>query len=188
MAASGVSHSGRPPGTGPLSRAYKAMEAALQSEPQAQAAAARIKASDRCAVLGRGYNYATTFEIALKIKELAYVEAEPYSSADFRHGPIAIAEAGFPAIVVAVGETMRSEMIELRDALRARGADLVVLGDDPGMRHPADAWIQVPGGLPEWLTPLAAIVPGQLLAYHLARERGSDPDRPRTLGKVTLTR
>ena len=164
-----------------------AMEKAFQSEPAAQSAAERIAHNSRCVVVGRGFNYATTFETALKMKELAYIEAEPYSSADFRHGPIALVETGFPAVLVAVGETMRDEMIELRDALRERGANLVVLGDDETTRHPDDAWLPVPGGLPEWLTPLVAILPGQLLAYHLTLARGSDPDRPRTLHKVTLT-
>jgi glutamine---fructose-6-phosphate transaminase (isomerizing) len=78
-------------------------------------------------------------------------------------------------------------MIELRDALHERGANLVVLGDDETTRHPDDAWLPVPGGLPEWLTPLIAILPGQLLPYHLTLARGSDPDRPRALHKVTLT-
>jgi len=164
-----------------------AMEKALQAEPAAQSAAERIARSDRCVVVGRGFNYATAFETALKMKELAYLEAEPYSSADFRHGPIAMVETGFPAVLVAVGETMRDEMLELREALRKRGANLVVLGDDETTRHPDDAWLPVPGGLPEWLTPLIAILPGQLLAYHLTLARGGDPDRPRTLHKVTLT-
>jgi glucosamine--fructose-6-phosphate aminotransferase (isomerizing) len=164
-----------------------AMEKALQSEPAAQSAAERIAHNSRCVVVGRGFDYATAFETALKMKELAYIEAEPYSSADFRHGPIAMVETGFPAVLVAVGETMRGEMIELRDALRERGANLVVLGDDETTRHPDDAWLPVPSGLPEWLTPLVDILPGQLLAYHLTLARGSDPDRPRTLHKVTLT-
>jgi len=164
-----------------------AMETALQSESATQSAAERIARNNRCVVVGRGFNYATAFETALKMKELAYIEAEPYSSADLRHGPIAMVETGFPAVLIAVGETMRGEMIELRDALRERGANLVVLGDDEATRHPDDAWLPVPGGLPEWLTPLIAILPGQLLAYHLALARGSDPDHPRALHKVTRT-
>jgi glucosamine--fructose-6-phosphate aminotransferase (isomerizing) len=164
------------------------MEQALRSEPEASAAAERIAHSDRCAVVGRGFNYATTFEIGLKIKELAYVEAEPYSSADFRHGPIAMVEPGFPVILVTVGEAMQEELVGLRESLRQQGAKMVVLGDDESIRHPDDAWIPVPARVSEWLTPLVAIVPGQLLAYHLALARGGDPDRPRTLHKVTRTR
>jgi len=62
-----------------------------------------------------------------------------------------------------------------------------VLGDDENARRYGDAWISIPSGLPEWLTPLVAIVPGQLLAYHLPLARGGDPDQPRTIRKVTLT-
>jgi len=121
------------------------MEKALQAEPAAQSAAERIARSDRCVVVGRGFNYATAFETALKMKELAYLEAEPYSSADFRHGPIAMVETGFPAVLVAVGETMRDEMLELREAVRKRGANLVVLGDDetPAIRMTPGCLCQV---------------------------------------------
>jgi glucosamine--fructose-6-phosphate aminotransferase (isomerizing) len=174
-------------GLGPLARIPDCMTEALAAEPAARAAARGIAGSDRCVVVGRGFNYCTAFEIALKMKELAYVVTEPYSSADLMHGPLAMVEPGFPCIVVDVGASMRAEMAMLRDALRRQGASLVVLGDEPSARDPADAWVPAPGGLPEWLTPLAAIVPGQLLAYHLALARGGDPDRPRAIRKVTLT-
>jgi glucosamine--fructose-6-phosphate aminotransferase (isomerizing) len=164
------------------------MEQALHSEPEAQAAAALAASSNRCVVVGRGYNYATAFEVALKMKELAYVEAEPYSSADFMHGPIAIVEPGFPVVLMNIGPTMRGEMGRLADSVRQYGANLIVLGDDESVCRLGDAWVPIPNGLPEWLTPLAAIVPGQLLAYHLTLARGSDPDQPRTIRKVTLTK
>ena len=83
---------------------------------------------------------------------------------------------------------MREEMATLKDLLREKEATLIVLGDDERFRHPTDAWIPVPKGLPEWLTPLVAVVPGQLLAYHLTLARGGDPDQPRTIAKVTQTR
>jgi glucosamine--fructose-6-phosphate aminotransferase (isomerizing) len=165
----------------------EAMEQALHCEPEAEAAASLIAGSDRCVVVGRGFNYATTFEVALKMKELSYVAAEPYSSADFMHGPIAMVEPGFPVVLVAVGKTMQGELAALGESLRQHGANLVVLGDDTSLRQEGDAWLTVPGNLPEWLTPLVAILPGQLLAFHLARARGGDPDQPRTIRKVTLT-
>lgn len=159
-----------------------AMHRALETESQAQAAAKKLAHSNRCVVLGRGYNYATTFEIALKIKELTYVEAEPYSSADFKHGPIAMVEKDFPVVMVDVGEVMRKEMKELKLKLEERGATIVKIGDA------ADADLSVGASLPEWLTPIVSILPGQLLAYHLAFARGLDPNNPRTISKVTLTR
>ena len=96
-------------------------------------------------------------------------------------------EPGFPVVMVAMGQTMGAELAALGEAVRQHGANLVVIGDDADLCRQGNAWIYVPAGLPEWLTPLVAIIPGQLLAYHLAFARGGDPDRPRTIRKVTLT-
>ncbi len=183
-----ISISPAPQDTMALNRVPGAMEESLQAAETIRTAAERLAPHDRCVVLGRGFNYATTFELALKIKELTYTVAEPYSSADFKHGPIALVQPGFPVIVVAVGERTRGELLELAEQLRQRGAELIVLSDAPSVQPSAEPWLSIPAGLPEWLTPLVAIVPGQLLAYHLAQARGFDPDQPRTLSKVTLTR
>jgi len=161
------------------------MEQALQAETQARHMAGKLAESDRAIVIGRGFNYATAHEISLKCKELAYILAEPYSSADFRHGPIAMVETDFPVLLVTMGETFRQDLAALDAKLRDQGVQPVVLGDRPFTD--SGLHIPVPSGLPEWLTPLAAILPGQLLAYHLARARGFDPDLPRVIRKVTLT-
>lgn len=161
------------------------MEEALKSEEQAHQAAQKLAASDRAIVIGRGFNYATAQEISLKCKELAYILAEPYSSADFRHGPIAMVEGDFPVILITMGETFREDLAALDSKLRDQGVLPISLGDQAfaeGSLH-----IPVPGELPEWLTPLTAILPGQMLAYHLALARGFNPDQPRVIRKVTLT-
>ncbi len=107
--------------------------------------------------------------------------------ADFKHGPIAMAEGGLPVILVSSGATFRRETAELAGLVRSQGARVLALADElPGLQ-PADSWIPLPPGEPEWLTPIAAILPGQLLALHLTRARGMDPDRPRHIRKVTLT-
>jgi glucosamine--fructose-6-phosphate aminotransferase (isomerizing) len=165
-----------------------AMRRALESEAQSQAAAAAIHDAARCVVLGRGFHYATAFETALKIKELTYLLAEPYSTADFAHGPIAMIEPGFPVIMIAAGPTLRQESDELRASLAALGARVIVLGDAHNPPRAGEHYIALPNELPEWLGPIAAILPGQLLAFHLAHARGADPDRPRTIRKVTLTK
>ena len=77
-----------------------------------------------CVVIGRGYNYATAFELALKLKELTYTIAEPYSSADFLHGPLALIERGFPVLVVAPSGAMLSEMRSFIDTLKERAAEI----------------------------------------------------------------
>lgn len=166
------------------------MEAALSGEEQVRGSAARLAAFDRAVVIGRGFNYATAHEIALKIKELACVEAEPYSSADFRHGPIALAGSGLPVVLVSTGDAFRGELAELGRSLRERGAPLVKLTDRPEVPANPDEHTQtllIPTGIPEWLTPLVAILPGQMLAYHLSLARGFDPDQPRAIQKVTRT-
>jgi len=139
------------------------------------------------AVIGRGFNYATAFEIALKVKELCLVVAEPYSSADFRHGPIALVEPGFPVVVVAIRGAVFADVAALVALLHERKAALAVISDDPSVLDDAQLPLRVPRHVPEWLSPIVAVVPGQRFAVALARQRGLDPDRPRGLEKVTRT-
>jgi glucosamine--fructose-6-phosphate aminotransferase (isomerizing) len=138
-------------------------------------------------VIGRGYNYATAFELALKLKELTYTIAEPYSSADFMHGPLAVVEYGFPAIVIAPSGAMLPEMKSFVGLLQEREAEAVVISDDAAALDLGRTRLPLPPGVPEWLSPLTAIVPGQLLALYLAHARDYDPDHPRGLRKVTET-
>ncbi len=151
------------------------------------AAAAALEDAGHGVVIGRGFNYATAFEISLKAKELAYVAVEPYSAADFQHGPIALIDTGFAAIVVNVAGAVSQEVEELIRAMTARGARPVVLSNLDSSLSLALAPLRLPVGIPEWLSPIAAVVPGQLLAFHLSRRRGFDPDQPRGLSKVTRT-
>lgn len=141
-----------------------------------------------CVVIGRGYNYATAFELALKLKELTYIIAEPYSSADFMHGPLALIEHGFPAIVIAPSGVMLPELQSFVHTLKQREAEVIVISDQPEMLNLARIPLALPQPVPEWLSPITAIVPGQLLAMHLAHVRDYDPDHPRGLRKVTKTK
>ena len=174
----------------PLLGVPEALERALDSEPQVEAAAESLADCDHTVFIGRGFNYSTAFEISLKCKELANIQAEPYSSADFLHGPIAMVDEGFPVNLISIGDTFRQEFDSLGAMLHERGARLITIGDLPVEGHveESDLFIPVPTGMPEWLSPIAAILPGQLLAYHLAKRRGFDPDQPRAIRKVTLTR
>jgi glucosamine--fructose-6-phosphate aminotransferase (isomerizing) len=140
-----------------------------------------------CVVIGRGYNYATAFELALKLKELTYTMVEPYSSADFLHGPLAMIEHGFPAFVISPSGAMLPEMREFMGTLRERQAEILAISDDAETLALARIPLQLPVMVPEWLSPIIAILPGQLLAMHLAHIRHYDPDRPRGLSKVTET-
>jgi glucosamine--fructose-6-phosphate aminotransferase (isomerizing) len=152
-----------------------------------QDAAKRYHQMDACVVIGRGYNYATAFEIALKFKELAYILAEPYSSADFWHGPVALVEDGFPVIAVVPESPTAGELMELLAHLRSRGADLVILSPKKDALTLAETLIVLPADVPEWLSPIVSVVPGQYFALGLTLAKGLDPDRPRGLRKVTRT-
>ena len=164
-----------------------AMRGALVAVEPSRAAATALAGAQRIAVLGRGYNLATAFEAALKIKETCYVAAEPYSWADFLHGPVAVVERGFPVLVVAPSGAASADAGEIAARLLDRGALLAVASDRGDLLAAADAPLPLPSGTPDWLTPLVAILPCQMLALALALARGNDPDRPRGLSKVTRT-
>ena len=150
--------------------------------------AERFRFMTRCVLLGRGYNYATTFEIALKLKELTYSMAEPYSSADFRHGPKALIETDFPAIVLAPSGVVFDDMLSLITEIKGRGADLTIISDQDAALELATLPIRLPDGVPEWLSPIVTVVPGQWLAMSIAAAKGLSLDAPRGLTKVTITR
>ncbi len=174
-----------------LSSTPAMVEQALQLEPAAERIAGRMASMEQCIVLGRGYNYATAREWALKLKELAYVFTDDYSTADFRHGPIAVVRPGLPVLAVAPSGAVLDDMIALLRRLREdHGAQLLVVSDSEEALAVATGHhcLRTPSGVPEWLSPIVAIVPAQLYSYHLARHRGYDTERPRALSKVTKTR
>lgn len=147
----------------------------------------RYRYIEHCSVIGRGYNYATAFEIALKIKELTRVIAEPYSSADFRHGPIAMIRDGFPVIIVAPTGAVSADILALVKDLAKLGAEQLVISDDDSLLAQAHLAMPLPAGVPEWLSPVVAVLPGQLFGLTLAQLKGLDPDHPIGLRKVTET-
>jgi glucosamine--fructose-6-phosphate aminotransferase (isomerizing) len=150
--------------------------------------AERYRYMSHCVVIGRGYNYATAFEWSLKLKELTYVVAEPYSSADFQHGPIAMVESGFPVMAVAPSGKVFDDTLDLLQRLRNDLlAELLVISDRPAVLELAQSPLSLPDGIPEWLSPLVSIVPAQLFAYHLTLAKGYDPEAPRLIHKVTET-
>ncbi|MDZ4158565.1 MAG: SIS domain-containing protein [Anaerolineaceae bacterium] len=159
----------------------------LEMEPVVAQAAPRYRYMRAAVVIGRGYNYATAFETALKLKELTYTIVESYSSADFLHGPLAIIEHGFPAITIAPSGRVLPEMRSFIETIKKHQAEVAVISDDAETLHLADVALPLPLSVPEWLSPITSIIPGQLLAMHLASIRHYDPDKPRSLSKVTET-
>lgn len=161
---------------------------ALDLEPVVEQAAASFREMTQSVVLGRGFNYATAHEWSLKLKELAYVMAAPYSSADFLHGPVAMLDRGFPVLVVAPSGAVLPDLIPLlRELGLSRGASLLVISNDPEALQLASIPLAIPVEVPEWLSPLVAIIPAQLFSMHMAAQKGLDVEHPRGLQKVTRT-
>jgi glucosamine--fructose-6-phosphate aminotransferase (isomerizing) len=148
--------------------------------------ASAYRNEQRFVVIGRGFNYCTAHEIALKMKETSYVVAEPYSVADLLHGPVAMIDEGFP-IVLAAPSGLGSDVEKLLAVVEKRGARLIALSDRAEVLERAHSRIALPTGVPEWLSPIVTIAPGQVFARSLAIAKGHDPDVPRGLAKVTLT-
>ena len=171
-----------------LGRLPSLVEDTLVLDETIKDASARYRYMEQCVVLGRGFNYATAHEWALKLKELAYVLAEPYSSADFQHGPVALAHQGFPVFAVVPSGKIAPDMITLLTKLvQDQQVELLVVSNEGSALALANTPVQLPERLPEWITPIPAIVPAQLFCYHLTRAKGYNTEGPRGLSKVTLT-
>lgn len=171
-----------------VERIPEAMSDTLGIDEKINLIAPRYRYMQHCVVIGRGYNYATAFELALKLKELTYTIVEPYSSADFRHGPMAMIERGFPVIVIAPLGALLPEMLDFMVQLNERQAETIAISDDTRILDAARIPLGLPRTVPEWLSPLITILPGQLFSLYLAAARDYDVDSPRGLHKVTETR
>jgi glucosamine--fructose-6-phosphate aminotransferase (isomerizing) len=159
----------------------EAVAAVLDDPAPARAAARALRDETRLVVTARGLLYGAALEGALKLQETAAVAADGLSSADLRHGPITIVEAGFPVVAISAGEgPAAADVAELVELLRARGARVLTIATAAGADLPLPA-------VTEGLAPLVAVVRAQQLAFELALLRGRDPDAPANLSKVTAT-
>jgi glucosamine--fructose-6-phosphate aminotransferase (isomerizing) len=172
-----------------LERVADMAAAALDVEAEISAFSERYRFMDHAIVVGRGINYANAFEFALKMMETCYVVAERFSSADFLHGPIAMVESSFPVFVFAPSGVTQPSINEMLDKLRKLKAETVVITDASNREAPGKAFrtIRLPKKIDEMMTVIPYIVPAQLFAAYLAEQKGLDPDKPRTLSKVTQT-
>ena len=172
-----------------LARLPERAHLALRLEPEITALSERYRFMDHAVVMGRGLNYATAFEFALKLMETCYVVAERFSSADFLHGPIALVEPNFPVFVFAPSGVTWPPVRDAVEKLKPLTAETVVI-TDAGNRdaaHVGNRLIRLPQRMNELYTPIPYIIPPQLFAACLADQKGLDPDRPRTITKVTRT-
>jgi glutamine---fructose-6-phosphate transaminase (isomerizing) len=164
------------------------MSETLSCDERIAVLAERYRYMDECFVMARGLNQATAAEMALKMAETTYLEAESYSSADFMHGPIAVVDEGYPCFLIAPDGKVFETILETAEKLKAKKAELMVIGRNKAILSIATKAITVPVDVDELFSPLVYIMVGQLFAYDLAVVKGHDPDKPRGLSKVTLTR
>jgi glucosamine--fructose-6-phosphate aminotransferase (isomerizing) len=147
----------------------------------------RYRFMNHAIVVGRGLNYASAFELALKLMETCYVVTERFSSADFLHGPIALVQADFPVFVFAPPGPTFDQQVSLLERLRRLGADTLVF-TGRSFSGQATKRIVIPHTGPgDLYTPIPYIIPGQLFTACLAAAKGINPDAPRQLAKVTQT-
>jgi glucosamine--fructose-6-phosphate aminotransferase (isomerizing) len=165
----------------------EAMREAVDSEPAAARIARKIGSARALVVLGRGYTYAAALEAALKIKELARVWAEPYSSADFAHGPRALLERGTPVLILGARGATARETRALAAEMRRRGARVYAITDDETLAAKVDDAVLLRLTVGELLSPIVLVVAAQHVAAHVARRHGRDPEKPAGLSKVTRT-
>ena len=141
--------------------------------------AKRLKDADHLYAIGRGMNYPTALEAALKIKEVSYIHAEGFAGGELKHGVIALIEEGTPCLVFVAKDKTESSILSNAKELKSRGG--FIIGVSPEDNEVFDVWLKVPDA--GSASPIVNVIPAQLLAYFLAVERGLDPDKPRNLAK-----
>jgi glucosamine--fructose-6-phosphate aminotransferase (isomerizing) len=161
------------------------VDAVLQEEPKLRALAYRYHAARNFLFLGRGVNYPTALEGALKLKELSYIHAEGTAAGEMKHGTNALIDEDLPVVAIALKDSVYKKIRSNMEEVRARAGVVIAIatdGDDE-ITGKADEIIRIPA-VEELLSPVLAVVPLQLLAYHIADRRGNDVDQPRNLAKA----
>jgi glucosamine--fructose-6-phosphate aminotransferase (isomerizing) len=156
----------------------------LDREPAVRALAEKLFERRHALYLGRGLQYPIALEGALKLKEISYIHAEGYAAGEMKHGPIALIDREMPVVCLTLRDAVWDKMLSQVEQAKARGGHVIAVatdGDDV-IASKADDVLWLPE-TPAWLAPVVAVVPLQLLAYHIAVRRGTDVDQPRNLAK-----
>jgi len=159
-------------------------EAIKISDEPIKKLAKELKNAGSMFFLGRGISYATALEARLKVMELSYIPCIAYPAGESKHGPISVIEPGYPVFFIAPEDPTRKQVIGNVMEMKARGARIYCVGTegDEELKENSDWWLGLPK-VSEVLSPVVYVIPFQLLAYHLAVEKGYDPDKPRNLAK-----
>ncbi len=167
-----------------LKKLPEKMRSILAKEAQIQHIAEKFYNANNFMFLGRGINYPTALEGALKLKEISYIHATGYAAGEMKHGPIALVDENLPVVVVAPQTSVYAKTISNIQEVRARGGRIIIVATegDEKVKDFGDEVIYVPDTF-EIFTPILSIIPLQLLAYHIAVLRNCDVDKPRNLAK-----
>ena len=167
-----------------LARIPQKIASILEQEPAIKALADRFTYAPNFLYLGRSFNFPVALEGALKLKEISYIHAEGYPAAEMKHGPIALIDRLMPVVVLATTSHTSEKMISNIEEVRARNGRVIAV-TTPGqeeVKRLAEFVVEIPA-TDDALAPLLAVIPLQLLAYHIAVNRGCDVDQPRNLAK-----
>jgi glucosamine--fructose-6-phosphate aminotransferase (isomerizing) len=167
-----------------LSRLPEKATRILELDSQIKDIAERFKDASNALYLGRGYNFPVALEGALKLKEISYIHAEGYPAAEMKHGPIALIDKDMPVIVIATRDSTYAKILSNIEEVRSRKGRVIAIANegDQEVSRLAEHVIYIPQSSGP-ITPLLTVIPLQLLAYHIARLRGCNVDRPRNLAK-----
>ncbi len=167
-----------------LERVPERIERILEDDQRIRQVTERLVDRENWLFLGRGYNYPTALEGALKLKEISYIHAEGMPAAEMKHGPIALINEGMPAVFIANRGRQYDKVLSNIQEVKARGGRIIAVATegDEQIRRLADEVLYIPD-IVEPLSPMLAVVPLQLMAYHAAVLRGHDVDKPRNLAK-----
>ena len=167
-----------------LSEIPDKIKLALETNDQVKKIASRYKQAENFLYLGRGYNFPTALEGALKLKEISYIHAEGYPAAEMKHGPIALVDDNMPVVFIISYDETYDKVISNIEEVRARGGRLIIIANegDVQVKKFSDDVIYIPQ-VSSQLSPLLTVIPLQLLAYHIAEQKGLDVDKPRNLAK-----
>jgi glucosamine--fructose-6-phosphate aminotransferase (isomerizing) len=162
----------------------KKLDLILEQIPKIESLAKQYAHHRDFLYLGRRYNFPVALEGALKLKEVSYIHAEGYGAGEMKHGPLAMIDENFPSVVIVPKDSMYEKMVSNIQQLKARKGPVVAVASmgDTEIANLADDVMYIPHTL-EMLTPILAVVPLQLFAYYVAREKGYNVDRPRNLAK-----
>jgi glucosamine--fructose-6-phosphate aminotransferase (isomerizing) len=148
----------------------------------------RYRYMEECFVLARGVNYAIALESALKIQETCYVRAKAYATSDFYHGPFAMIEKDMPVFIYAPKGPSFGDVKEMAIKLKSNGAELIIITDDEELGKTGNCSFAIPSANNDILSPFYNVVVAQIFACRLALAKGLNPDSPRSLNKITITK